>query len=199
MFEWTLNVVETGGYAGIFFLMILENIFPPIPSEVIIPVAGYAAASGELNFLLVILVASIGALVGILPWYIIGRAFGAERVKFLSGRFGRFMTFSPQDVDDAKKWFEKHGQKAVLFGRLVPTVRTLISIPAGIANMRLSTFLIFSFLGSTIWTSILAFLGYILESEHKYISIYLNPVSNAVVIGIVIYYLYRVVTYKNPN
>ena len=199
MFEWTLNVVETSGYAGIFFLMILENIFPPIPSEVIIPVAGYAAASGELNLILVILVASVGALFGILPWYILGRAFGTERIKYLSERFGRFMTFTPKDVDDATNWFETHGQKAVLFGRLIPTVRTLISIPAGIANMPVVSFLAFSFVGSTVWTSALALLGYFLESEHERISTYLNPVSNAIVIALVLYYLYRMLAYKKPN
>lgn len=199
MFEWTLGIVESSGYLGILFLMVLENIFPPIPSEIIIPVAGYAAAAGKLNIFVVMLVASLGSVVGMLPWYLLGRVFGLDRTKRLSEKYGRFVTMSPQDVDNAGAWFQKHGHKAVFFGRLIPTVRTLISVPAGLSRMKLPEFLAFSFAGSAVWTSLLALAGYFLESGHERVTDYLNPVSNAVVIIIVLYYFYRVLTFKRPQ
>jgi len=196
MFQWTLHIIETGGYFGIFLLMVLENIFPPIPSEVVIPLAGFASAQGELHIALVILVATCGAVVGAIPWYLLGRLFGVRRLKRLSVRYGRLLTLSPVDIDHAQEWFHCHGQKAVLFGRLIPTIRTLISVPAGLARMKLSTFLLYSFIGSAAWTSILALLGYLLESQYDQVAEYLNPVSNAVVALIVAVYLYRVVTFR---
>lgn len=196
MFDWTLGIIETGGYAGIFLLMVLENIFPPIPSEVIIPLAGYSAASGEMNIGIVILVASLGAIVGALPWYFLGRFFGADRLKRLSLRFGRLLTLSPSDIDTASNWFNKHGHKAVLFGRLIPAVRTLISVPAGLARMPMGGFLFYSFIGSAIWTTMLALFGYFLQSQHEIVANYLNPVSDLVIITIIGVYLYRVITFK---
>lgn len=196
MFDWTLGIIETGGYAGIFLLMVLENIFPPIPSEVIIPLAGYSAASGEMNIGIVILVASLGAIVGALPWYFLGRFFGADRLKRLSVRFGRLLTLSPSDIDTSSNWFNKHGHKAVLFGRLIPAVRTLISVPAGLARMPMGSFLLFSFIGSAVWTTILALFGYFLQSQHEIVANYLNPVSDLVIILIIGVYLYRVITFK---
>lgn len=196
MFDWILNVIEVGGYAGIFFLMVLENLFPPIPSEVIIPLAGYAAALGDLNIWVVIVVAVAGSLIGSLPWYCLGLYFSVPRLKRLSLSYGRLLTLSPSDIDAAERWFKTHGFLAVLFGRLVPTVRTLISVPAGIARMPLSTFVFYSLVGSTIWTATLAALGFLLETQYEKVADYLNPVSNAVVLLIVGIYLYRVITFK---
>ncbi len=199
MFEWILYVIETGGYAGIFSLMVLENLFPPIPSEVIIPLAGYAAAEGEMHIAVVILVASLGAVVGALPWYLVARMFGAVRLKRLSTRYGRLLTLSPEDIDAAEAWFTAHGHTIVLFGRLIPTVRTLISVPAGIARMPFLKFLTYSFIGSALWTTLLALLGYYLESQHDKVAAYLDPVSNAIVVLIIAVYLYRVMTFKTTR
>lgn len=196
MFDWVMHIIDVGGYLGLFGLMVLENIFPPIPSEVIIPLAGYSAATGTMSLPIVILVASIGTVVGTLPWYFAGRALGAVRLKRLSVSYGRLLTLSPGDIDRAESWFQAHGKKAVLFGRLIPTVRTLISVPAGIARMPLWSFLIFSFIGSLIWTTLLASFGYFLESQHELVADYLNPVSDLIVVLIVATYLYRVVTFK---
>lgn len=199
MFDWVVGIIEGSGYAGIFFLMVLENIFPPIPSELIIPLVGFAAAQGELNIVLAITAATLGAVVGAIPWYVLGRAFGLERVKRLSEKHGRIMTMSPSDVDLAQKWFDTHDGVAVFFGRLIPTVRTLISVPAGVARMKLPSFFFYTALGSAAWTTILALLGYILQSQYTLVEEYLNPVSNAVVILIIGWYLYRVVTYKKQT
>lgn len=196
MFEWIVSVIEAGGYAGIFFLMVLENIFPPIPSELIIPLAGFSAAQNGLSLPGVIVVATLGAVVGSLPWYMLGRGFGLRRIKALSARYGRLLTVSPSEIDAAEVWFLRRGHFAVLFGRLVPTVRTLISVPAGVARMPFNTFLLYSTIGSAIWTSTLAIAGYLLESQYESVAGYVGVLSDAVVVGIVLIYIYRVVTFR---
>ncbi len=196
MFDWIMYVINTGGYAGVFFLMVLENLFPPLPSEVIIPLAGYSAASGGMNIVLVILFGSLGAMVGTIPWYFLALRFGLPRLKQLSDKYGRVLAMSPRDIDVAGEWFQKNGQLAVLFGRLVPTIRTLISVPAGLAKMPFLSFLVYSFIGSLVWTAALALLGYWLGNQNHLISQLIEPVSNGVIIVIVAAYLYRVITYK---
>lgn len=199
MFDWILSVIEGGGYLGIFFLMVVENIFPPIPSEVILPLAGFAAARGDLNIVVVVMVAAAGAVTGCLPWYVLGRAFGTLRLKRLSARYGRLVTLSPDDIDTAEEWFTRYGEKAVLFGRLLPTIRTLISIPAGIARMPLGSFLSYSFVGSMIWAVALVLVGYALESQHERVSQYVDLASNGIILLIVCVYLYRVITFRTKD
>jgi membrane protein DedA with SNARE-associated domain len=199
MFEWILHIIESGGYVGIFFLMVLENVFPPIPSELVIPLAGFAAAKGDLNIIGVLAATVLGGLVGCIPWYMLGRLYGAERLKRLTFRFGRVLTLTAHDVDAAQAWFHKHGHLAVFFGRLMPTVRSLISVPAGIARMPLGPFILYSFLGTTIWTSMLLFFGYVLESQYATLSVYIDFVSNAIIFAFIAIYIYRVVTYSNPE
>lgn len=189
-------MIDTGGYAGVFFLMVLENLFPPLPSEVIIPLAGYSAASGGMNIVLVIFFGSLGAMVGTIPWYFLALRFGLPRLKQLSDKYGRILAMSPRDIDVAGEWFQKNGQLAVLFGRLVPTIRTLISVPAGLAKMPFLSFLTYSFIGSLVWTAALALFGYWLGNQNHLIAELIEPVSNGVIIVIVIAYLYRVITYK---
>lgn len=189
-------MIEWGGYLGLFALMVLENIFPPIPSEVILPLAGYSVATDGMSLPLIILVATLGTVVGTLPWYFAGRFFGAERLKKLSVRYGRLLTLSPSDIEAAEEWFRAHGKKAVFFGRLIPTVRTLISVPAGFARMPLGSFLVYSFAGSLLWTTLLVYLGFLLGNQHDRVAEYLNPISDVVVVIIVAVYLYRVVTFK---
>ncbi|MBI4086754.1 DedA family protein [Candidatus Kaiserbacteria bacterium] len=196
MFDWILSVIEDGGYFGIFFLMVIENIFPPLPSEVILPLAGFAAARGDLNVIIVVVVAAAGAVTGCLPWYVLGRVFSIARLKHLSARYGRLVTLSPDDIDTAKEWFICHGQSVVLFGRLLPTIRTLISIPAGMARMPLGSFLSYSYIGSMIWTIALVLVGYALESQYEKVSQYVNLASDGIVFFIVGIYLYRVVTFR---
>ncbi|MEY2640938.1 MAG: hypothetical protein RL150_331 [Candidatus Parcubacteria bacterium] len=196
MFDWALGVMEASGYLGIFGLMVLENVFPPIPSEIIIPVAGYAAANGTFSIIWVILIAALGATVGATVWYIIGRMFGVERLRSLSGRYGRLLTLAPEDIDAAEQWFTRHGRKAVLIGRIIPTIRTLISIPAGIARMPVLEFLFFTFVGSLVWSAALAIVGYVLQQNAAAATHWLNPLSDAIVLLIVFVYIYRVLTFK---
>jgi membrane protein DedA with SNARE-associated domain len=193
------GMMQSLGPFGIALLMFLENIFPPIPSELIMPLAGYRAAQGDMSMVTVIVAGSFGSLLGILPWYYLGRAMGLERLKRLAARHGRWMTLSPEDVDTADGWFRARGAMAVLFGRLVPTVRTLISVPAGIARMPLATFLIFSAVGTVIWTTALAMAGFLLGQAYGVVADYVDPVSTGVLVLIVGFYIYRVVTFRPPQ
>lgn len=200
MFDWIMHVIDTGGYAGVFFLMVLENLFPPLPSEVIVPLAGYSAAIGEMNIVLVILWGSLGAMVGTLPWYYVAKRYGLTRLKHLSERYGRFMAMSTTDIDMASRWFQRNGYIAVMIGRVVPTIRTLISVPAGLAEMPIMRFLAFSFIGSLVWTAALALLGFWLGNQsYLKVSAWIGPVSNVVIIILLAAYIYRVVTFKKGS
>jgi membrane protein DedA with SNARE-associated domain len=196
MFDWITGLVEQTGYLGIALLMLAENVFPPIPSELIMPMAGFAAARGELALVGVLLAGPVGALAGALFWYHIGRRVGLERLRRWAGRHGRWLTTSPEELDGAAAWFDRHCGKAVLVGRLIPAVRTLISVPAGVAGMPVARFLAYSALGTALWTALLAAAGYLLEDQYRRVGDYLNPVSDVILGLIVLGYLYRVATFR---
>lgn len=195
MFDWIVSLVERGGYFGVAALMFAENVFPPIPSELIMPLAGFSAARGELNLFAVIIAGTVGSLLGVLVWYYIGRALGAARLKRWAARHGRWLSLSTEEVDRSNDWFLRHGGCAVFIGRLVPAVRTLISVPAGIAEMSVTKFLLYSSIGTFVWTTFLAGTGYLLESRYDQVSSYMNPISNIVVGALLLGYIYRVVTF----
>ena len=184
------------GPFGIALLMALENLFPPIPSELIMPLAGYQAAQGLMPLWLVIVSGSLGSLAGTLPWYVLGRAIGTERLKRLAARHGRWLTMGPAEIDKADRWFDARGWRAVLFGRLVPTVRSLISIPAGLSNMPFGRFLLYSAIGTVIWTTLLALAGFALGQGYGRVAVFIDPISTGVVVLIVAIYLWRVVTFR---
>lgn len=196
MFDWIVALVERTGYAGIALLMFLENVFPPIPSELIMPLAGFTAARGDLSLVLVVLSGTAGSMAGAALWYWLGYRLGCGRLKRLAARHGRWMTVAPEDVDRAAGWFRRHCGASVFFGRLVPAVRTLISVPAGIAEMAFGRFLLYSTLGTAVWTAFLAGGGYLLEDQHHAIAAWVNPVSNVVIAACVVWYAYRVVTFR---
>lgn len=187
------------GPFGIGLLMFLENVFPPIPSELIMPLAGYLATRGDMNILVVIGAGTIGSLLGTLPWYYLGRRLGHHGVRRLAENHGRWLTMSPSDVDAASDRFKRHGNSSVMLGRLIPTVRTLISVPAGVANMPLGRFLLFSSIGTLLWTAALALAGYLLGQAYSTTQDYVDPVSTTVLIILVGYYIYRVVTFKKES
>lgn len=195
MFEWITDFIDRAGYLGVFLLMLVENVFPPIPSELIMPLAGFTAAQGKLNVILVVLAGAAGSLLGALFWYYVGRWLGRERLQRFAARHGRWLTLTPGQVDEARDWFGRHGAAAVFLGRLVPTVRTLISVPAGVAAMPLTRFLAFTALGTGLWTVLLAGAGYLLQDQYGRVAAYVGPVSNLVFLLIAAFYLYRVVTH----
>lgn len=196
MFDWIAAFLNEGGVLAIAALMFLENAFPPIPSELIMPMAGFNAARGGTSLWHAIVAGAAGSLAGAWLWYVAGRAYGRARLHRLVARHGRWLAMSQSELDRAQGWFDRHGRSVVFFGRLVPTVRTLISIPAGIAKMLLPRFLLFSAMGSFIWCAILAVAGYLLEDSYEHISSWLNPVSTLVVVGLVAIYLWRVIRWK---
>lgn len=163
------------------------------------PLAGYLATRGDMNILVVIAAGTTGSLLGTLPWYYLGRRLGYDGVRRLADRHGRWLTMSPSDVDAASDRFKRHGNSSVMLGRLIPTVRTLISVPAGVANMPLATFLLFSSIGTLVWTAALALAGYLLGQAYSVIQDFVDPVSTAVLIILVGYYIYRVVTFKKER
>lgn len=196
MFYWVTGMIDQTGYVGIAVLMFLENVFPPIPSELIMPLAGFTAARGDLALVPVVLAGSVGSLAGALLWYYIGKWLGDERLMRWAAHHGRWLTVTPRQVERAIRWFDRHGTKAVLIGRLIPAVRTLISVPAGIADMPLPRFLLFSALGTVAWTALLAVAGFWLKDGYTAVSAYVNPVSNLILAAMVLFYLYRVATFR---
>jgi membrane protein DedA with SNARE-associated domain len=195
MFEWIVRTITDLGYAGIVFLMFLENVFPPIPSELIMPMAGFAAARGDLNIWGVIAAGIVGTILGTLPWYIAGALLGIDRLKALAERFGRVMTITPEEVDQAVRWFDRYGYVAVFIGRLIPAIRTIISAPAGVARMPMLPFLLWTSLGTGLWVGLLTFAGYLLEAEFARIEAYVDPLSKIVVLTVVAVYVWRLVAF----
>ena len=195
MFDWIVGMVEHTGYVGVALLMFAENLFPPIPSELILPLAGFTAARGDLSLPLVVVAGTAGALAGALFWYAIGRWVGCRRLKHWAERHGRWLTIAPEEVDQAARRFREHGGRSVLIGRMIPAVRTLISIPAGVSEMPLGSFLLYTTVGTAIWTSFLASAGYLLEDRYQQVAGWLNPISNVVAAGIALWYIYRVATF----
>lgn len=177
MEQWITETMTSLGYFGIAFLMFMENLFPPIPSELIMPLAGFTIAQGKMDFLPAIAAGVIGTVVGALPWYYIGFWVGEESIRRLADRYGRWITVSGKDIDQANAWFTRHGITAVLFCRLVPGIRTLISLPAGLNRMPLLPFLVYTTIGTTLWVGFLTGAGYGLGNNYKQIELYLDPLS----------------------
>ena len=196
MFELVTSTIRDTGYAGIFLLMLAENVFPPIPSEVIMPLAGFTAARGSLHIVGVGAAGTAGSLVGALLWYYVGMRVGLARLQRWAERGGRWMAVSPEELEHATGWFRRHCGKAVLFGRLLPSVRTLVSIPAGIAEMALGRFVALSAIGTALWTIGLAAAGYLLEDRYEEVAAWLNPVADGIFGAIAVAYCYRVATFK---
>ena len=177
MSEWVLVIMAKFGYLGIIFAMFAENVFPPIPSELIMPAAGFASAKGDLNILLVIAAGTFGSVLGALPLYYLGSLFNEERLVIFTKRYGKYVFIKPEDILSSNVWFDKHGKKAVFFGRMVPGIRSLISIPAGMNKMSLVSFVILTALGASIWTTILTLSGFYLGKNYEVISTMLAPYS----------------------
>lgn len=193
------NLIAQWGPLGVAFLMLLENVFPPIPSEIVMPVAGLVAAHEETSLVLVVLAGAMGSLAGATLWFIAGRAFSLARIHRLAARHGRWLTVDRARIDRAQAWFERWGHMAVLIGRLVPAVRTFISVPAGLSRMRWSTFLVFSAIGSLLWVAGLAIAGYWLGDKPDLVATYLSPISDAVLVLLICIYVWRVLTFKPGN
>jgi membrane protein DedA with SNARE-associated domain len=201
MLEWITNTINYMGYLGIALLMFVENLFPPIPSELIMPLAGFTARAtpDKLNIIGVFFAGLIGSVLGALVWYYPGKFLGEERLKTWADRYGRWLAISSKDITKATRWFDRQGNKAVLIGRLVPGVRTLISVPAGISSMHLLPFLFYTTLGSAAWVGLLTYSGYILGSQYELVDKYLAPVSKIVFGVLVLAFVFWVLKRKRKS
>ena len=196
MIEALSDLIARGGYPGIILLTFIETIFPPLPSELFMPMAGYVASRGELSLFGVIAAGTLGSLAGAWFWYLVGRAIGLDRARDLARRHGRWLTLHPRDIDRGNAWFAGYGGAVMVFGRMVPGIRSVVSVPAGIAHMPVGRFLLFSAIGTIIWTSLLMGAGYLLGAEYSRVAGWADPVSKLVIIALVGGYLYRLVTFK---
>lgn len=195
MTDWITDLVESMGYIGILLLMFLENVFPPIPSEVIMPLAGFGAAEGKYRLALVIAAGLAGTLGGALLWYAVARRIGDQRLRRWADRHGRWI--SSADIDRLEQWFCRHRGWAVPLAHLIPGLRTLISIPAGIFAMPLTRIAVLTALGAGVWTSALAAAAYLLGERFEGVDRYLGPVSTAIIGMLFLVYILRVVRFRS--
>ena len=186
LIKQAVAVNPLAGYAAIFAAMFLENLFPPIPSELIMPLGGFLAQQGELQFIPVVLAGLLGTVIGALPWYGIGRVINEERIEQWLERHGRWIGISPAELARSRSWFNRFGTALVFWGRLVPGIRTLISVPAGIEMMPLAPFLIWTTAGSLIWTLLLTLAGFLLGESYSSVELWIDPVSKVIKVGLVI-------------
>ena len=195
--ESLIGIINVYGYIGIMFLILIENIFPPIPSEVVLLFGGYLIAQTDMKALLVILSATVGAILGAVILYYLGYILKREKLrKLFSGKFGRVMHLKPEYIDLSYKWFLKYEKKAVLICRCIPVARSLISIPAGISKMKFSSFMILSIIGTLVWNSILVGLGNIMGEAWEACLPYLKGYSEVVSIGGITLGIIYVMMYK---
>jgi membrane protein DedA with SNARE-associated domain len=199
MTDWIINTVQTLGYLGIGLLMFLENVFPPIPSELIMPLAGFTTVQGELSFVGVVIAGLLGSTVGQLPLYYLGKLVSQERLERWADKYGKWLTLSHQDVENAQTWFDRHGNKVVFFGRLVPGIRSLVSIPAGSCGMSLPKFLAYSAAGMGLWAAVLAWIGRLLGRNYEAVSNYIGPVSYLVLGLIILVVIIKIVQRKRAG
>lgn len=199
MFEWIVAAVAAGGLVAVAFLMFAENVVPPIPSEVIMPLAGFAAAQGHLSFAGVVSAGTVGAVAGASAWKVVGRRVRRDRLRGWIERKGHLLTLEPKDFDRAMGLFERHGAVAVFIGRLIPTVRTFISVPAGIVRMPWPSFLLWTSLGTALWTLGLASAGYVLAAEYDRVERWMDPVTQVVIAAVLFLYVYRVIRLRRQR
>jgi membrane protein DedA with SNARE-associated domain len=179
--------------------MFLETVFPPIPSEVIMPVAGMAAAEGKLNYWFVVASGTAGAMLGNIVWYLAARALGVNRLEPIIRRHGRWVTMTWPEVERAQVWFRRNGVFFVFLGRLLPTVRSLVSVPAGLLKMRFKTFFIASTIGTLGWTALLATAGFKLRENFSEVDQYVGTASNAIIAVLVAGYVWRLWTHRRSR
>jgi membrane protein DedA with SNARE-associated domain len=185
---WVIRIMEALGAPGAGLAVALENLFPPIPSELILPLAGFTASQGDISLVGAIVWTTIGSVAGALVLYAVGALLGRDRTRAIAARLPLVRT---SDIDRSEAWFAKHGVKAVFFGRMIPLFRSFISVPAGIERMPLTTFLVFTALGSLIWNAVFVLAGYQLGENWRvvqdYVGVYQKVVVAAVLVAVAVF------------
>ncbi len=183
---WSEKIMMLLGYPGIFLIMLLECVFPPIPSEVVMPLAGFLVSQGEFNFWLVMLSGTLGSLAGALLLYYLGVWADEAILRNWVRKHGKWIQVSETDIDRVQKWFTKHGQSVIFFGRMIPIIRSLISIPAGMERMRMGKFIFYTVLGSILWNFLLTYGGMLLGENWNRIITWLDIYQNVVLVILVL-------------
>lgn len=196
MTDFIVELISKAGYLGIAVLMFLENVFPPIPSEVIMGLGGIAVAQGRMSFVPLLIWGTVGTVLGNLVWYWIGHAVGYQRFRPLVDRWGRWLTLDWEEVEKMHETFLKWGSGIVFFVRFLPTFRTMISLPAGMVKMPLWKFVIWTAAGSAIWNAMLTGFGIWLGTRFEEASAWFGPVALGAMGLIVLLYIYRVITWR---
>lgn len=181
--SWAVSLMDALGAPGVGLAVALENVFPPIPSEVILPLAGFAAARGAFDVVSALLWATAGSIAGAAGLYALGAWWGLDRLKTMAARLP---LMDPHDVDRSNDWFARHGAKAVLFGRMLPLFRSLISIPAGVTRMRMLVFCLLTALGSSLWNALFIGAGFLLGDNWQRVEDYAGIAQGVVVALIVV-------------
>ena len=180
---WAVSLMESMGGPGAGIAIALENLFPPLPSEVILPLAGFTASRGDMSLASAIVWTTLGSVVGALVLYSLGAALGRQRMRAIAVRMPLIKV---ADVDKAEAWFARHGTKAVFFGRMIPLFRSFISIPAGIERMRPSVFVLYTTLGSLIWNVLFVMAGYLLGENWHRVEGYADPFQKVVIVVVLL-------------
>ena len=200
MENFVIGIMNKFGYLGIFLLILLENLFPPIPSEVILTFGGFMTISTSMNIFGVILVSTIGSLLGAIILYYLGKILNKERInKIIKSKYGKLLRIKSKDIEMADKWFDTKGRKTVFFCRFIPVVRSLISIPAGMSEMPLPQFTIYTFFGSLIWNTVLISIGAFAGDKKDYILSLLDDVSNIVLIALIVIFIVLIYKFYNTR
>lgn len=188
--DWVTDVINALGYVGVAFLVAVENLFPPIPSEVVLPFAGFVAGRGDAWVVGMIIAATVGSVVGALILYGVSAAIGPDRLHAFVVRYGRWFGVKEADMDRAEAWFDKRATAAVLLGRCVPLIRSVVSVPAGFRRMPLIPFIIYTTIGSAVWNTALIGAGFILGDRWDQVEGVLGVVQWVVIIAIVAFVAY---------
>lgn len=198
MQEIVLNIIGQFGYVGVFLLIAIENIFPPIPSEVILLFGGFMTTYTKLNILGMVIASTLGSVLGAIILYYIGKIFNKDRLKkIISGKLGKILRLKNNDIDKVDTWFDTKGQKTVFFCRFIPLIRSLISIPAGMSEMPLLKFLTYTVAGSLIWNIVLIVLGSIVGNNWTNILSIFDTYSSIVVIALgLMFIIFVTIFYK---
>lgn len=196
MTEWIIRLIEAGGYWGIFALMVIENLFPPIPSEVIMGLGGVAVARGTMGFWPLLAVGTLGSTLGNYAWFLIGDRLGYRRLAPLVDRWGRWLTLEWSDIEAATRFFQRHGQWVVFAARVSPFLRTMISLPAGLVHMGHGRFLVFTFAGAALWNAALIMGGRFLARLSQGSELATDVIVGGGAALAAAAYLYRLITWK---
>ena len=202
---WAQNIIRTLGYPGLGFIMFLENVFPPIPSELVLPLAGWLTLEDKARFSLlgVTIVGAIGSVAGAFFFYGLGKWFDEKRVRYLLQRFGKWFLLSEEDFDVALVWFDKYDEYVIFFGRMVPIVRSLIYVPAGLANMHIGKFTVYTAVGTALWSFILAFAGRMLGENWSMVAEFIDQYEHIVIFAgvavVVVFFVNRIIKLRRQK